>query len=109
MIIFQNMYYFYILLSEKDDKYYYGSTINLRRRAKDHAEGKVTATRHRRPIRLIYYEAYEDLVNARLREKQVKASGSIRSALNRRINSNLQDELGQPGRLQDSRASSSAG
>ncbi len=119
------MYYFYALLSEKDKKYYYGSTINLQKRFKEHIDGKVIATKFRRPLRLVYYEAYEGLQPARLREQQVKASGSVRKALHKRIslplskntdqtvrrqhNEVLVDGTGQPGRPQDSRASSSAG
>ncbi|MBI2990171.1 MAG: GIY-YIG nuclease family protein, partial [Candidatus Magasanikbacteria bacterium] len=52
------MYYFYVLLSEKDQKLYYGYTSDLDNRVQDHVNGKVVSTRNRRPIRLIYYEAY---------------------------------------------------
>lgn len=100
------MYYFYVLLSESDGKHYYGSTQNLRRRYTEHQDGEVTATKHRRPLRLVYYEAYESLKAARLREKQVKTGGSIRLALHKRITA---DGVGQPVRLADGRASSSAG
>lgn len=103
------MYYFYALLSEKDMKFYYGSTVNLQKRFKAHADGKVTATKYRRPFRLVYYEAYVDLQQARLREQQVKESGSIRAALCKRISLSPADGSGQPGHPAGSRASSSAG
>ncbi len=79
------MNYFYVLRSEKDSDLYYGSTINLKRRFKEHNVGRVTSTKHRRPFRLIYYEAYSEIDQARKREKQVKASGNIRAALIKRI------------------------
>ena len=79
------MFYFYILKSEKDQKYYYGSTINLKNRLLAHHKGEVEATKFRRPLRLVYYEAYEQLIQARFREKQVKFSGSIRKQLHSRL------------------------
>jgi putative endonuclease len=79
------MYYFYVLKSELDNKFYYGSTNDLKRRLNEHENGKVTSTMYRLPIKLVYYEAYLALEQARLREKQVKESGSIRAALIRRI------------------------
>ncbi len=79
------MNYFYILRSSKDDKLYYGSTTNLKKRFIQHNNGEVISTRFRRPLTLVYYEAYTDLDRARVRERQVKRSGSIRSALIKRI------------------------
>lgn len=79
------MYYFYILRSQKDDTYYYGSTNNLRKRTDEHISGKVLSTKHRLPIILVYYEAYSTLTKARSRERQVKKSGSIRISLHKRI------------------------
>jgi len=79
------MYYFYILLSHKDMKYYYGSTKDLVKRFGEHEKGNVVATKHRRPLKLVYFEAYETIQKARFREKQVKQSGAIRSNLHKRI------------------------
>lgn len=79
------MYYFYVLKSELDKKFYYGSTNDLKRRYSEHKNGKVAATKYRLPLDLVYYEAYLTLKKARLREKQVKESGSVRLALCRRI------------------------
>ncbi len=53
------MFYTYILLSEKDNRCYYGSTSDLDQRVKAHNQGKVRSTRSRRPLKLIYYESYE--------------------------------------------------
>lgn len=106
------MHYFYILLSDKDKEYYYGSTINLRQRLLAHNKGNVSATKYRRPLRVVYYEAYPSIKAARLREQQVKASGSIRKAILLRLQDSDNSPVsvgGQPGHPQGSRASSSAG
>jgi putative endonuclease len=79
------MNYFYILQSDKDGRYYYGSTNDLSRRFEQHANGKVASTAYRRPLNLVYYEAYTLLDMARKRERQVKSSGSIRQAILGRI------------------------
>lgn len=79
------MYYFYVLKSEKDLKYYYGSTTDLKNRFNDHNQGKVLSTKFRRPLRVIYFEAYETISQARQREQQVKYSGSIRKQLHNRL------------------------
>ena len=66
------MYYVYILFSEKDKLLYTGSTSDLRNRFKKHVDGFVKATKHRRPLRLIYYEAYSNELDARRREIYLK-------------------------------------
>jgi putative endonuclease len=79
------MYYFYVLFSEIDNQYYYGSTKDLRKRFTEHDKGKVTSTRYRRPLKLVYFESYDSVDKARHRERQVKNSGSIRTNLHKRI------------------------
>lgn len=64
--------YLYILISDKDGKSYVGSTNDLIRRSEDHFQGKVASTKHRRPLRLIYTEEFESLLEARIREKYLK-------------------------------------
>jgi len=44
--------------------FYTGFTRNLKRRMEDHAKGLVVATRDRRPLRVIYYEACIDETDA---------------------------------------------
>ena len=51
-----SFFYTYILLSEKDNKFYYGYTKDLKLRIEQHNKGKVQSTRFRKPLRLIYYE-----------------------------------------------------
>jgi putative endonuclease len=62
----------YILLSLKDHKTYIGSTDNLKRRIKQHKEGKVFSTKNRLPIELIYDEKYKSLEEAGYVEKYYK-------------------------------------
>jgi putative endonuclease len=95
------MFYFYVLKSSKDEKYYYGSTQDLKRRLREHNDKTVESTKNRLPLILVYYEAYLSIQSARLREKQVKASGSIRKVLNKRISQDdsgpARPSCGQPG------------
>ena len=62
------MYYVYILLSKKDGNLYTGSTPDLKSRIKKHEQGRVLATKHRRPLQLVYYEAYFKGSDAKRRE-----------------------------------------
>ncbi len=66
------MYYVYVLLSQKDKKFYAGVTDNLRRRLKEHNAGSEPSTRSRLPFKLIYYEACIDKNDAIAREKFLK-------------------------------------
>lgn len=52
------MFYTYILQSIKTRKLYVGSTEDLRRRFKEHNNGKTISTKAFVPWRLIYYEAH---------------------------------------------------
>ncbi len=67
-----NMYYTYILKSEKDKKFYTGYTNNLKLRFKQHCDGKVVSTKNRRPLKLIYYEVCLNQQDATHREKYLK-------------------------------------
>ena len=52
------MFYVYILQSLKDEKFYIGSSGDLKRRMDEHGKGKVASTKNRRPLKLVCYEAY---------------------------------------------------
>jgi len=52
-----NFYYVYILQSEKDGNNYAGYTQNLKLRFEEHKNGQVESTKHRLPLKLIYFEA----------------------------------------------------
>lgn len=62
------MYYVYILFSKKDGQLYIGSAPDLKVRKRKHDLGYVPATKHRRPLDLVYYEAYLSAKDARRRE-----------------------------------------
>ena len=65
-------YYVYVLQSLKDSKFYTGYTENLKLRFEEHQKGRVASTRDRRPLKLIYYEAWLNQKDARHREKYLK-------------------------------------
>jgi putative endonuclease len=69
-----NMYYVYILKSKLDNKLYTGFSSNLKKRISEHNSGGVVSTKNRRPLELIYYEAYKEKVNALKREKFLKTT-----------------------------------
>ena len=78
------MYYTYVLLSKKDEKLYIGWSDDLKRRLKEHNKGLVEATKNRRPLKLVYYEACLNKHLAIKREKYLK-TGSGRAFLSNRI------------------------
>ncbi len=77
------MYYVYILLSQKDNKWYTGYTNNLKRRFEEHNKGLNYATTKRRPFELIYYEACIDEDDAKAREEYLKSGMGKRYIKNR--------------------------
>ena len=64
--------YTYVLLSEKDGKFYTGCSDDLKGRFEEHSRGRVASTKNRRPLKLVYYEACRDRKDARHREKYLK-------------------------------------
>jgi len=66
------MYYTYVLQSEKDSGFYIGFTKDLMLRFEEHIKGRVDSTKHRRPLKLIYYEACLTQEDATKREKYLK-------------------------------------
>ena len=86
------MYYTYVLLSEKDKKFYCGYTKDLERRLRDHDNGLVKSTMFRRPLRLVYFEACLNESDAIKREKYFK-SGFGRRFLKNRLENYLYETL----------------
>lgn len=66
-------FYIYILLSLKDLGLYIGFTTELKNRLTIHAVGKVTATKFRRPLKLIHYEYFTNKADAKAREEFLKS------------------------------------
>jgi len=69
------MYYVYILQSLKDNNFYVGYSNNLNNRMNQHNLGKIVSTKNRRPLKLVYYEAWLNQQDATHREKYLKTLG----------------------------------
>ena len=65
-------YYVYVLQSKKDNKFYTGYTKNLKLRFKQHQEKRVSSTRKRGSLKLIYFEGCLNQQDATHREKYLK-------------------------------------
>jgi putative endonuclease len=68
------MYYTYILQSLKDKEFYVGYTNNLKKRFKEHNDGKIISTKLRKPLKLVYYEVCLNQQDATKREKYLKTA-----------------------------------
>ena len=66
------MYYIYILRSK--NRFYTGSTNNLKRRVDEHNKGQNIATKPYVPWELVFYEAYLERFDAMRREKYLKTT-----------------------------------
>jgi putative endonuclease len=67
------MFFVYVLLSLKDKKFYIGQTNNLADRVLRHNEGRVRATRGRRPLILVWSESFPTRAEAVRRERYLKS------------------------------------
>ena len=66
-------FYVYIMASGKNGTIYTGMTSNLVKRVWEHKEKLVEGFPEKYNVdRLVYYEIYEDVYNARTREKRLK-------------------------------------
>lgn len=81
------MYYVYILKNQAN-KLYIGGTNDLRRRLAEHQTGKSFSTRGRIWV-LVYYEAYQAELDARVRERRLKQQGQAMAQLKRRLSQSL--------------------
>jgi putative endonuclease len=66
-------YYVYVLLSEKDGLYYTGYTKDIVNRMLEHTNGKVSSTKLRLPMKLVYWEVCLNKQDATRREKYLKS------------------------------------
>lgn len=67
------MYYVYIL-HLNSNQLYTGFTSDLKRRIVEHQNGAVESTKHKRPLKLVHYEAYLIKADAERREKFLKTT-----------------------------------
>ena len=77
------MYFVYLMISERDARFYTGCTSDLKARMSDHNQGKVRSTTARKPFRLVYYEACLSKEDAFRREKHLKTGRGKRYLRNR--------------------------
>ena len=67
-------YYVYIMTNKKNTVLYTGVTNDLRKRVYEHTEKLVDGfTKKYNVTKLVYYEIFQDVGNAIVREKQIKA------------------------------------
>lgn len=72
------MFHYVYLLLLKNHDIYTGFTSDLKRRLTQHENGGVISTKQCRPVKLIHYEAYLMLADARRREVFLKSSDGKR-------------------------------
>ena len=82
-------YYVYILQSEKDHNFYVGYTNDIKQRLEEHNVGKVSSTKSRNPLKLIYWEGCLNQQDATRREKYLKTAWGKRY-----IKTRLKEHLG---------------
>lgn len=78
------MHFVYILQSEKNGRYYIGSTNDLERRLLEHNSGKTKSLKYIQPLKLVFKKEFETMVEARKMEAHLKRLKS-RSILSRII------------------------
>ena len=61
----------YILRNDITGRYYIGSTSNLERRIKQHKNGHTRTTKILKTFTLAYTEEHDNILEARLRERQL--------------------------------------
>lgn len=88
----QLRYYVYVLLSLKDHKFYTGFTSDLKNRLSEHAKGQVKSSKFRLPLKLIHYEYFINIKDAKAREVFLK-SGFGRNQLKECLKQTLDEFL----------------
>ena len=82
------MFYVYVL-KLFNNSLYIGYTNNLERRIDEHINGKSKYTQSKRPLKLVYYEAYFSEKDARKRERKLKQFKQGCKHLKNRIQSSI--------------------
>jgi len=67
-------FYVYVLRNERNNWWYVGFTTNLKQRIQAHKIGDVKSTRNRKPLKLIFCEAYLSKIDAKRRERYLKTT-----------------------------------
>ena len=85
------MYYVYVLQSSKSHTLYYGFTSDLRKRFKEHNDGKSRYTKPLLPWKLIWYCGFENEQRAKDFELYIK-TGSGKAFVYKRLVALKKDE-----------------
>ncbi|OGB75390.1 hypothetical protein A2810_03015 [candidate division Kazan bacterium RIFCSPHIGHO2_01_FULL_49_10] len=80
----QSKWYVYLLVSQRNGKWYTGSTNDLQKRILTHNNSRNTSTKSGVPWKLIYYEVSLNRDDARARERYLK-SGMGKRYINNRL------------------------
>ena len=83
------MYWVYILKNKQNGNLYIGSTPDLKKRIKEHNEGKNKSTKSYIPWVIVYTEGYFSKEDALTREHNLKYFGRAYSQLKNRIKNSL--------------------
>jgi putative endonuclease len=79
------MYYTYLLENQNDKSWYIGYSSDLKKRVTQHQSGQgAETTKKKQSWKLIYYEAYLNIQDAKGRERFLK-SGSGRKYLKKQL------------------------
>ncbi|OGF51636.1 excinuclease ABC subunit C [Candidatus Giovannonibacteria bacterium RIFCSPLOWO2_02_FULL_43_11b] len=73
------MYYVYVLQSQKDKSLYIGYTSDLKKRFNEHNNGRNISTKPFRPYKLIFYESFLNIKDAKSREEYLKSGWGFRT------------------------------
>ena len=76
-------FYIYVLQSQKDLNFYVGFTTDLEQRILTHSNGRVSSTKNRLPVKLVYWEGCLSQKDATDREKYLKTAWAKRYIKNR--------------------------
>jgi len=95
---FNIKYYVYTLLSLRTYDLYTGLTTDLKRRLDEHSRGLVDSTKIRVPFKLVHYEYFVSLEDARTREKFLKSNVG-KAQLKNSLKITLRDRRSMPYRF----------
>ena len=91
-------YYVYTLLSLHTFDLFTGFTTDLRRRLDEHMRGLVDTTKIRIPFKLVHYEYFVNLEDAKLRERFLKSNVG-KAQLKDSLRKTLRDRRSMPYRF----------
>ena len=83
------------VLKLSNGQLYIGFSKDLRKRLKEHTNGKVFTTKKYLPVELVYYEGYASWKDAQEREKMLKRFGSTYVHLKKRLKHSLSELQGR--------------